>query len=51
MDKVIKVILVIGKMFIDLKEVLVKNLDELVLFVVIERLYLFLEEEIEVLLV
>lgn len=51
MDKVIKVILVIGKMFIDLKEVLVKNLDEFVLFVVIERLYLFLEEEIEVLLV
>ncbi|MGU3218712.1 hypothetical protein ACVXZ0_11000 [Staphylococcus aureus] len=48
-DKVTKVILATGKMFIDLKEALAKNPDESV-FVAIERLYPFPEEEIEALL-
>ncbi|HDP2860130.1 TPA: 2-oxoglutarate dehydrogenase E1 component, partial [Staphylococcus aureus] len=49
-DKVTKVILATGKMFIDLKEALAKNPDESVLLVAIERLYPFPEEEIEALL-
>ncbi|REA74176.1 2-oxoglutarate dehydrogenase E1 component, partial [Staphylococcus pseudintermedius] len=49
-DKVTKVNLATGKMFIDLKEALAKNPDESVLLVAIERLYPLPEEEIEALL-
>lgn len=40
-------ILVLGKMYIDLKEYLVKNFNDFIFFIVVERLYLFLEEEIK----
>lgn len=49
-DKVTKLVLASGKMFIDLKEYLAKNPDESVLLVAIERLYPFPEEEIKLLL-
>ena len=45
-DKVTKVILASGKMFIDLKEHLAKNPNESILLVAVERLYPFPEEEI-----
>ena len=46
-EKVKKVILASGKMFIDLKEHLEKNPDESTLIVAVERLYPFPEEEIQ----
>lgn len=46
-NKVKKVILASGKVFIDLKEYLAKNPDESVLLVAVERLYPFPEEEIQ----
>ena len=45
--KVKKVILASGKMFIDLKEYLAKNLDESILLIAVERLYSFPEDEIK----
>ena len=46
-DKVTKVILASGKMFIDLKENLAKNPDESILLIAVERLYPFPEEDIK----
>ncbi|MEJ7453995.1 hypothetical protein, partial [Staphylococcus xylosus] len=46
-NKVKKVILASGKVFIDLKEYLAKNPDESVLLVAVERLYPFPEDEIK----
>jgi len=45
--KVKKVVLASGKMFIDLKEYLVKNPDEQILLIAVERLYPFPEDEIK----
>ncbi|EKU47503.1 2-oxoglutarate dehydrogenase E1 component [Staphylococcus massiliensis] len=46
-EKIKKVILASGKMFIDLKEHMAKNPDEEILLVAVERLYPFPEEEVQ----
>ncbi|WP_180542576.1 2-oxoglutarate dehydrogenase E1 component [Staphylococcus haemolyticus] len=46
-EKVTKLVLASGKMFIDLKEHLAKNLDGSILLVAVERLYPFPEGEIK----